>query len=266
MLEALQRIEARTQSPCPAPHILLRPAAETATAPAAKAIGRAEPSGAPALHAPGELTTRSQQEATQRVPSSRPRDDELYQHLAGNILSQLPADRPAVLMFTSALDRSGKTTTLARLAEVMSGRAGGEVLAVDANFRWPDLGGRLRAAAGPSIIDVLTGAVPWSDAVQETATPGLKLLPGGRFLPSDCGPPAWLDLGTLLDEIHARYRLVLIDAPSLIHPEVAPLGPYCDGLYLVVRLHQCSRRALREAARAIHQSQGRLLGSIVLGS
>ena len=57
---------------------------------------------------------------------------------------------------------------------------------------------------------------------------------------------------------------MLIDAPSLCYPEVAPLGAWCDAVYLVVRLGSTMRRALGEAAAVIEQCQGRLRGCVVV--
>jgi len=62
-----------------------------------------------------------------------------------------------------------------------------------------------------------------------------------------------------------RGTLALLDAPSLLYPEVAALGGRCDGIYLVVRLGHTIRRAVGEAARAIDQSGGRLLGCVAIG-
>ena len=71
-------------------------------------------------------------------------------------------------------------------------------------------------------------------------------------------------LTSQIDDL-GRGELMLLDAPSLLFPEVAVLGAHCDGIYLVVRLGHTIRRAVGEAARVIDQSGGRLLGCVVIG-
>jgi Mrp family chromosome partitioning ATPase len=72
-------------------------------------------------------------------------------------------------------------------------------------------------------------------------------------------------LAPLLGELREHYRLVLIEAASLRHAETAPLAAACDGAYLVVRPGWDTRRGLGQAAAAIRQCQGRLLGCIAVG-
>ena len=67
-------------------------------------------------------------------------------------------------------------------------------------------------------------------------------------------------LGRLLAELRNHYRLVLVDAASLLYAETAPLAASCDATYLVVRLGSTTRRAVAAAATAIRQCQGRLRG------
>jgi Mrp family chromosome partitioning ATPase len=73
-----------------------------------------------------------------------------------------------------------------------------------------------------------------------------------------------MTMSALLGELSAKYRMVLIAAPSLAHAGVANLTQHCRGTYLVVRLHRTSRRAVREAARAIDRGGGRLLGCVAI--
>ena len=92
----------------------------------------------------------------------------------------------------------------------------------------------------------------------------LSVLPAGYFSVGDGGPFETLRWKSLLAELRAHYRFVLIDAPSLLYPEVAPLAAFCDGTYLVVRLGSTSRRALGEVAQCIRQCQGSLRGCVVV--
>ena len=113
---------------------------------------------------------------------------------------------------------------------------------------------------------VLAGGADWRELVRRTSVPRLSVLPAGQ-LPADDGSPrtGW-KLASVLDALRNRYRLVLIDAPSLAHPEVAPWSRLCDGTYLVVDLGQTGRRAARQAVRLIEKCGGRVLGCVLVNA
>ena len=188
-----------------------------------------------------------------------------YRELADNVLTQLSPSRPAVLMFTSAADGEGKTATLASLAPVLAQRVEDEIVAVDANFRNPQLAGRFGIPGDRGLGDVVTGAASWRDVVRKTDVDRLSILPGGRFALHEGRAPQSGDLARVLEALLRRYRIVLLDAASLSHPEVGPMSELCEGTYLVIRLGRTGRRAAREAVRVIRRCGGRVLGCVLTG-
>ena len=123
-------------------------------------------------------------------------------------------------MFTSADDDEGKTDVLARLAAALAQRVQGNVLAIDGNSRAPQLAARLGVQSTAGLPEVLAGTASWHDVVRPTAMRGLSVLPGGNGDNGDNGDnTAGLDpaaLGTLVAELRNHYRLVLVDAASLL--------------------------------------------------
>jgi len=188
-----------------------------------------------------------------------------YGELAERVLSQLPPDGPASLMFTSPTDAAGKTELLVSLAAALVERTPRDVLAVDANLRNPSLASRLGVVAEFGLIDVLTAGANWREAVCHTMINGLSVLPGVRYSAPGGRMPEQLDIGPLLEDLGGEYPLVLIDAASLIHGEVAPMAGCCTGAYLVVHLNHTSGRAAAEAVEVIRNCRGRVLGSVVVG-
>jgi Mrp family chromosome partitioning ATPase len=174
----------------------------------AKPLSFAFPSLPPDPHGPPPLSAQASQQSEQIVSVVNP----AYEELAAHLLAQLPADRPAAVMFTSPGDGDGKTRLLRALAPVLAARADRRVLLLDADLR---------------------------------KTPMASLT-------------------SQIDDLK-RGTLALLDAPSLLYPEVSALGGHCDGIYLVVRLGHTIRRAVGEAARAIDKSGGRLLGCAAIG-
>jgi Mrp family chromosome partitioning ATPase len=188
-----------------------------------------------------------------------------YRQLAENILCQVESGASAVLMFTSPDDRAGKTASVVSLASPLAERTEGGVLLLDADLRKPDLANHLGVTAPHGLATVLTGTVSWQQVVRGTPIPDVDLLPGAKSARRRITPAQRPRLRTLLEELRNRYRLVLIDTPSLAHAGVAGMAACCDGTYLVVRLRRTTDGTLRRAVEVIRACRGRLLGGVLIG-
>jgi len=287
MLEALKRIEAKSPQVSPAgklpPEPLDLPAktipscadaleemlarVETTAELAAAGISNKQPAQTPRTHESVGL----EQPADGGLPGMRwpiqptPEHTWAYAELAERIVSQLPPDKPASLMFTSPSGRCGKTGMLVSLAGAILERTEGDVLMLDADFRRPNLAARLGAQSAGNLADVLTGVAGWQQALRRTVLPRLNLLAGGRFTTRGGQPPQLLNLQPLLAELNEHYRLVLVNTSSLTDGEVGPIARYCTGTYLVVRLGQVTCREFREAVDVVEYYDGEVLGSVLLG-
>jgi hypothetical protein len=129
-------------------------------------------------------------------------------------------------------------------------RVAGGILVVDANPDSVSLTTRLELPEGHPAGGSLL--------IYPTNLPRLNVLPAAAKLPSRGWDRSWIA------ELREGWSLVLLDLPSLLHPEVASLAECCDGVYLVVRLGHTSRRGVAKAARTIRRSGGRLLGCVVI--
>ena len=197
-----------------------------------------------------------------RIPEAEIRE---YRSLAENVLSQLPAGRSSVLMLTSPGDGEGKTATLIGLAAALADRMTDGVVAVDCDFRSPELARRTGVPSDRGVVDVLLGGAAWDEAVRQSPLAPLDVLPGGRFPAADGLPPDDLSLTELLEPLRGRYGLVLLDTSSLRYPEAARLAEFCDGTYLVLRSGQTTRNAARQAVAQIESCGGRVLGCVLNG-
>jgi Mrp family chromosome partitioning ATPase len=173
--------------------------------------------------------------------------------VAGTILRQISLDRRRLLLVTSPDDGDGKTDLVAALAPELAKHTTGSVLAVDANFRRPDLTSRLRVPRDK--------APARSMLIYPTSLPRLSVLPAPM---ANRSLSEGFDLSAN-EELREGWSLVLLDGPSLVHPEAAPMARRCDGAYLVVRLGHTARRAVAEAADVLQAAGAKLLGCIVVG-
>jgi Mrp family chromosome partitioning ATPase len=188
----------------------------------------------------------------------------------------LPTDtlgRPMVLAFTSPDNGGGTTGLLVDLAPQLASLFSDRVLIVDANFEKPDLSARLGAPAsrrwGLSCAGLLGATVQHSPekeidpptTIYSTDRQHLSFLPAA-WTDEDVRQPAVL--AAWIDTLRADWPLVLVDVPSMIHNDAAPLARCCDGVYLVVRLGSTARRTLIDAAATIRVKGGRVLGCLVI--
>lgn len=186
-----------------------------------------------------------------------------YGELAAKILDRCRTERARAFLFTSPGDHEGKTSTLVPVAAVLAERLGEEILLVDANVRQPGIGRFFGLSTDLGLVDVLQGVTDWPEVVFSTTIPHLSVLPGSRIPADDHWSLPPLKFASLLHEWRSRYRLVLIDTPSLIHPFAAAIAKHCEGVYLLVQLGRTYRHAIRQAVEVLEANDAPLLGCVV---
>jgi len=176
-----------------------------------------------------------------------------------NVLHALSQGGRRVVVVTSAGPREGTSVTAASLARVLA-LSGHRVVLVGGDLRAPGTAG---LQGSPGLADVLTGSAYLGEALVKGSVEGLELLPAGRMPanPSELlGAPMMRDL---LREL-AADRLVIIDAPPVLRfTDGVVLAARAGGVILVARAGRTSAEDLHEAALAIEQGGGRMLGVVL---
>ena len=176
-----------------------------------------------------------------------------------NVLHALSQGGRRVVVVTSAGPQEGTSVTAASLARVLA-LSGHRVVLVGGDLRAPGTAG---LQGSPGLADVLTGSAYLGEALVKGSVEGLELLPAGRMPanPSELlGAPMMRDL---LRELSAD-RLVIIDAPPVLRfTDGVVLAARAGGVILVARAGRTSAEDLHEAALAIEQGGGRMLGVVL---
>lgn len=176
-----------------------------------------------------------------------------------NVLHALSQGDRRVMVVTSAGPQEGTSVTAASLARVMA-LSGHRVVLVGGDLRAPSTA---ELQGSPGLADVLTGSAYLGEALIKGAVDGLELLPAGRMPanPSELlGAPMMRDL---LREL-AEDRLVIIDAPPVLRfTDGVVLAAHAGGVILVARAGRTSAEDLREAALAVEQGGGHMLGVVL---
>ena len=176
-----------------------------------------------------------------------------------NVLHALSQGGRRVVVVTSAGPQEGTSVTAASLARVLA-LSGHRVALIGGDLRAPST---TELQGSPGLADVLTGSAYLGEALIKGAVEGLEVLPAGRTPanPSELlGAPMMRDL---LREL-AADRLVIIDAPPVLRfTDGVVLAAHAGGVILVARAGRTSAEDLREAALAVEQGGGRMLGVVL---
>jgi capsular exopolysaccharide synthesis family protein len=169
---------------------------------------------------------------------------------------------PTAFLVTSAVPNEGKTTVASNLALAMA-FSGANVLLVDADLRRGVMENAFGVERGAGLTDVLSGDIPWREAVAPTAVKGLNLLQRG----TKRGHPGELFLGPHTDkflaDIYRSYDYVIFDScPVMAADDTASLAPKIDATLLVFRFGFSSARASAKTLAQLRVRRANVLGVI----
>jgi succinoglycan biosynthesis transport protein ExoP len=187
------------------------------------------------------------------------------------------------VMVTSAVEKEGKSTTVANLALVLA-RAGRRVTLVDLDLRSASLHRFLGVDPQPGITDVALGDVPLDgtlvrvdlgDPESPRARSGgygvpegsLQFLPAGSLQSNPGEFISRLRLKPILDELHRQSDIVLIDGPPLLRVgDAIAVSSRVDALVVVTRLNMVRFKMLDDLGRVLRSCPVAKLGVIVAGA
>lgn len=196
----------------------------------------------------------------QHEPSSAV--SELYRNLRFNMHYALAAHGSAVVAVTSALEKEGKTTTLANVA-VAAAEAGQKVLAVDANLRKPALHAVFGLPNGTGLSEYLSRGGEGEPYMRETAYANLHVMLAGSI---PANPPELLASAGMragLEGWKRQYDLVLVDTPPMLHLiDAKLLVADSDGVLLVVEHGRLKRAVAKKLQEDFAHMEAALLGVV----
>jgi capsular exopolysaccharide synthesis family protein len=167
------------------------------------------------------------------------------------------------LLVTSAAPSEGKTTTAAHLAAAHA-EQGHRTLLIDGDLRRPSIHRNFNLPSSIGLSNVLLGEMAWRDAVISVATiAALDVLPAGP--PSRrAGDLVGRGIVELLDEATAEYDLVVLDAPPLLgFAEPLQMATAVDGVIIVARAGQTSRKAVASVLATLNRLRANVIGLVL---
>ncbi len=167
------------------------------------------------------------------------------------------------VLLTSASPSEGKSTVAAHLAATHANQHK-RTLLIDGDLRRPSVHRLYQVPNSVGLSNVLLQQISWRDAVIRIEDPlGLDVLPAG---PSTRRASDLMGMGLaeLIEEATREYDLVVLDAPPLLgFAEPLQMATAVDGVIVVARAGDTSRKALSTVITTLNRLRANLVGVVL---
>lgn len=188
---------------------------------------------------------------------------EAYRTIRTNLQYVDVDNPPRCVVITSSLPLEGKSTTAANLAIALA-QSGSKVLLVEADLRRPRIADYLGVDGSTGLTDVLIGRAVLGETIISWQRGLLDFLPSGAIPPNPSELLGSQQLAELLAKLRTLYNVVILDAPPLLPvTDAAILSAVADGVILVARYGATRREHAQQAAGALAQVNGHVIGTIL---
>jgi capsular exopolysaccharide synthesis family protein len=171
-------------------------------------------------------------------------------------------DASTAVVVTSAEPGAGKSTTAANLA-VVSALARTSVLLVDADLRKPVQHSIFGIPRSPGLVDYLADSGDLRTFLRRG--PGqLDVLPAGRTIARSSDVTSTARMGTFLQEVKNRFKLVILDAPPVLATsDVEGIASSGDVEVLLVVDRASHTRSVTKALRRLELIDAKVAGLVL---
>ncbi len=172
-----------------------------------------------------------------------------------------------VFAVTSAKSQEGKTSVAAQLAVSIARSTGKRTVIVDGDMRSPDLHNIFDTDPdAPGLAEVLTDECSLNDAVVETQTDHLDVLPAGQLC---CNPHSLVGNGHFkgfLKNLLKEYDYVVLDTPPLLAAsESVIMAKHADASLLCAMRDTSRLDQVRKAYARLDQANANPVGVVLSG-
>lgn len=188
---------------------------------------------------------------------------EQFRMIQTNIKFSLAGEKSKIILITSPSDGEGKSTTAANLAITLSQQKE-KVLLIDANLRNPALHSFFNNSNANGLVDVLSGRIPFHDAIIHTEIGRLDLLPSGQIPDNPVELLGSQKMQEFLSVALRSYNTILIDSKSILEvTDTKLLANQCDGVVLVIQYGKTKFEKAAEAKKVLEFAKAKLVGVVM---
>ncbi|WP_213776174.1 polysaccharide biosynthesis tyrosine autokinase [Caballeronia sp. dw_276] len=169
------------------------------------------------------------------------------------------------VVITGPTESIGKSFVSANLAAVVAA-AGKRVLLVDADLRKGYLNQYFGKQRTSGLSDVLIQTATIDQVLHREVVPGLDFISTGALPPNSADLVQNDRMLHLLDELSARYDLVIVDTPPVLAvSDTANIAAHCATVFLVGRFKRTTIGELLETTKQLEQANVAVKGVIFNG-
>lgn len=188
---------------------------------------------------------------------------EAYYSLRTSLQFSTANGAPKTILVTSSRPGEGKSTTALALARGFA-QIGQRVLLVDADLRNPSMHRLLGVGYPRGLSSLLSGAVDFDQAVQETSDSNLAFMPCGPLPPNPAELLTGVRVSAFLDRAARAFDIVVIDGPPVLGFADSPgLAAKVAGTLFVVESRGSRRGQVRGALRRLSVGDAKILGVVL---
>lgn len=167
-----------------------------------------------------------------------------------------------IVILTGPTANVGKTFVSANFAALL-GAAGKRVLLIDADMRGGGLHESFNVNPNTGLSELIAGDIELSEALHENITPNVDFIATGMRPARPAEMLLAPQVGELLQDMSARYDVVLLDTtPLLPVSDTLALTPLAGTVFMVARTQLTTLAELQETAKRIYQSGSQIKGVI----
>jgi len=171
-----------------------------------------------------------------------------------------------VLTVTSAVSHEGKTSVAVSLAVSLARASGQPTLLIDGDMRSPDVHKLFEVSLEPGLAEVLDGRASLDEAIVTTRSSSVHVLAAGKLSTSPHQLLGNGKIGSLIQEVRARYRYVVIDTPPVLVAAEALLFTKMADTCLLCAMRNVTRGdQVRKACDRVLASGSRVAGAVLNG-
>lgn len=188
---------------------------------------------------------------------------ESFRSIRTNVLFSSTDEGGRLVVVTSSAPGEGKTVVSTNLSLALA-QAGHRVLLIDGDMRKPRVHEVFGRAVAPGLSNLLVGNAAASEAIYESAVPGLWLMPAGTHPPNPAellGSKRFRDFASFLLN---HFDWVIVDTPPVMAvTDAAIAANLSHGVLFVVGAEMTSRRVAQRAVEQLELGQAKFLGVVL---
>ena len=188
---------------------------------------------------------------------------EAYRTIRTAVFFAAPGEDMKTILVTSPAPGDGKTTSASNLAIALA-QAGHRTLLLDADFRKPTQHKVFQIDPKVGLSSVIAGHVKLREAVRQTETPGLYVLPCGPIPPNPSEILNGKRFAQVMEVLCNAFDRIVLDSPPVMPvTDARILAASADLTILVTRVDKSTERMSRHARDGLVSVGANILGVVV---